>query len=241
MERRLDVLLRDNPNPSPGVAEIWAERLGNGATSAQILAYAFSWGSSISGRSNGEETVSPPSLRYRYTWSYRLTNSCSRTHRTIVGPIHYSKPHPTHSSTQMNTQLVLCQLCTPLLKSLRTSQHLTPTRVKQLPSVCCFIAAAARAHSVHRRAAHAPYDDCQMESTLTVTHESGMSVARQRDLATAFGEALERQSTKNDYDVVPKTFEALGRWIQSTEVASFAGDIATGNYAAFGLSFCHYS
>ena len=80
-----------------------------------------------------------------------------------------------------------------------------------------------------------------MESTLTVTHESGMSVARHRDLATAFGEALERQSTKNDYDVVPKTFEALGRWIQSTEVASFAGDIATGNYAAFGLSFCHYS
>lgn len=37
----LDVLLRDDPNPSPEVAEIWAERLGNGMTVEQIITYAL--------------------------------------------------------------------------------------------------------------------------------------------------------------------------------------------------------
>lgn len=33
----LEVLLKDDPNPSPEVAEIWAERLGG----EQVITYAF--------------------------------------------------------------------------------------------------------------------------------------------------------------------------------------------------------
>lgn len=37
----LEVLLKDDPNPSPEVAEIWAERLGGGVTVEQVITYAF--------------------------------------------------------------------------------------------------------------------------------------------------------------------------------------------------------
>ena len=38
---KLDVLLQDDPDPSPEVAEIWAEGLGDDVVPEHILTYAF--------------------------------------------------------------------------------------------------------------------------------------------------------------------------------------------------------
>ncbi|RPD60307.1 hypothetical protein L226DRAFT_539762 [Lentinus tigrinus ALCF2SS1-7] len=57
VENKLDVLLRENPNPSRRVAEIWAEKLGDGATPEYILTYAFLWASRIASSSSSSGTT----------------------------------------------------------------------------------------------------------------------------------------------------------------------------------------
>ena len=39
--RKLNVLLDDDPDPSPEVVEVWADSLGNGVVAEHILTYAF--------------------------------------------------------------------------------------------------------------------------------------------------------------------------------------------------------
>ena len=37
--RKLEMLLQETPNPQPAVAQIWAEKLGNGMTVEDVLTY----------------------------------------------------------------------------------------------------------------------------------------------------------------------------------------------------------
>ncbi|KAI0690497.1 hypothetical protein C8T65DRAFT_97420 [Cerioporus squamosus] len=60
IESRLDVLLRENPNPSPEVAGIWAEKLGAGTAPEHILTYAFLWSGQMTSNIHAEVVEQQP-------------------------------------------------------------------------------------------------------------------------------------------------------------------------------------
>ncbi|KAM5535355.1 hypothetical protein V8D89_011040 [Ganoderma adspersum] len=211
---KLNVLLDDEPDPSPEVVEVWADSLGNGVVAEHILTYAFlrratTFRESETQAQSPEQQLEKPAAAPPQHQSSSSLNSVSldaATHRSVPASSPHKEPaeHPAPST-------VVPPAVRPANLAQLAEEH--PSAVPPTPRPP---SDGVRAGHENENAAGAPTSTSTSTSTLIsipplarVAHDVGPDALVQRVRA-----ALLEADARGTRDS-PKTFVDFARWLEA--------------------------